>query len=259
MTRDPSRRNFSASEWKEIDNTARIVALLAGASIAAFGLTRRSATRAAMVGTGLTIASFATRTQDRRKSGEASADATIIVNAPRERVYSFWRDFQNLPRFMNHLKSVKVTDGRHSRWIAYGPFNKEIEWDAEITNEQQNDRIEWRSIEGSDVDMQGSVEFSDATGKRGTLIDVQIAYRGAGSGVAHGVIALMGKDPSFLMRQDMRRFKALLESGEIPTTEGQSHGPRDAMSKFFKAIDPDEPVRKRASRSLNNTSERRVS
>jgi uncharacterized membrane protein len=259
MTRDPSRHNFSASETKEIDKTARMMALLTGASIAGFGLTRRSATRVAMVATGLTIASFAARKQEKqRQGGEACAKASIIVNVPRESVYSFWRDFQNLPRFMNHLKSVNVTDGRRSRWIAYGPFNKEIEWEAEITSELQNERIEWRSIEGSDVDMQGSLGFSDATGKRGTLIEVHIDYRGAGA-VAREAMALMGKDPSFLMRQDMRRFKALLESGEIPTTEGQSHGPRDAMSKLFKAINPDEPVRKRASRNFNNTSERRVS
>ncbi len=263
MTRGPSTRNNTFSPQSDLENesSAKFGALLAGLGIAALGLTRKSATRVAMIATGATIASFALR--DESSGGQSQscsrAESSIIVDIPRERAYSFWRDFKNLPLFMNHLKSVEDTDGQHSRWIAYGPMNKEVEWDAEITEEQPNELIMWRSIEGSDVLMLGTVEFTDAVGKRGTLIEVHISYESPGGAVGNTAAKLLGKDPSFLMRQDMRRFKALMEAGEIPTTEGQTHGPRSALSGLFKAMNPDEPVKKNAGRTLSNLNKRRVS
>jgi uncharacterized membrane protein len=234
----------------QTDNTARYAALLTGGAIALFGLTQKSKTRIALVGTGATIASFAMRDQVGDSSSSASeARSTIIVNIPPERAYSYWRDFSNLATFMNHLKSVQVTDPRHSRWTAYGPLSKEVQWDAEITDERENELIAWRSIEGSDVNMEGLVQFSRATGGRGTLIEVSLRYEPPAGAVGSAAMKLLGKDPSFLMRQDMRRFKALLEAGEIPTTDGQSHGPRDAVAHAFQAINPDEPVKKSMARS----------
>lgn len=262
MTRGSLTRStsFSSQDNHESDSSAKFGALLAGLGIAALGLTRKSATRVAMVATGATIASFALRDDSAEQSQSSScATSSIIVNVPRERAYSFWRDFSNLPQFMNHLKSVEVSDGRHSRWVAYGPMNKEIEWDAEITDEQENERILWQSIEGSDISMLGIVEFTEAVGKRGTLIKVNISYESPGGALSNTAAKLLGKDPSFLMRQDMRRFKALLEAGEIPTTEGQSHGPRSLLSGLFGAMNPDEPVKKNAGRSLANAHKRRVS
>src|SRR3954469_13579935 len=138
MTRGSSTRtlnaSFSSYDNSDAGSSAKFAALLAGLGIAALGLTRKSATRAAMLATGGTIASFALRDGSVSSSQSVSfAESSIIVNVPRQRVFAFWRDFQNLPLFMNHLKSIQVSDPRHSRWIAYGPLNKEIEWDAEIT------------------------------------------------------------------------------------------------------------------------------
>lgn len=249
----------SEAEQDRINNVARWAALLTGGAIALFGLTRKSATRVALLGTGAAIASFGARSQVSSSEAQANAEAesSIIVNISRQRAYSYWRDFSNLATFMHHLKSVQVVDERHSRWTAYGPLGKEVQWDAEITGERENESIAWRSIDGSDIDVSGSVEFTEATGGRGTLIRVNLRYAPPAGAVGNVAMKLLGKDPSFLMRQDMRRFKALLESGEIPTTEGQSHGPRDAMTRAFQAINPDEPVRKSASRVAG--AKRRVS
>jgi uncharacterized membrane protein len=260
MTRYPSTRITSYDqESSGTDASARILTLLAGAGVAAFGLTRKSATRIAMMATGATIAAFGAfdAGEATSKTACSSAESSIIVNVPRERAYAYWRDFANFPNFMHHLKSVQVTDGRHSRWTAYGPMAKEIEWDAEITEERENERIAWRSIEGSDVEMEGSVEFTEATGRRGTLIKIEMRYSSPGGGAGQIAMKLFGKDPSFLIRQDIRRFKALLETGEVPTTEGQSHGPRSAVSNVFQAINLDEPVKKGPGRT--NAARRRVS
>jgi uncharacterized membrane protein len=169
---------------------------------------------------------------------EPVARASVLLNCSPHEVYTFWRNLENLPRFMRHLESVTVTGDRQSQWVAVGPMGARIQWTAEIVNERENEFIAWHSLPDSDSDVDGSVEIRPATGNRGTLVQATIRYRAPHGAVAYRLAKLLGKDPSFLMQQDLRRFKALLETGEIPTTEGQSHGPRNLTAAVMRVADP---------------------
>jgi uncharacterized membrane protein len=148
-------------------------------------------------------------------------DAAVTINRPPEELYRFWRNLENLPRFMRHIQSVRVIDEKHSHWVAKGPAGKTVEWDAEIINDIENRLIGWRSIPGSDVDSGGSVRFEPALGNRGTEVRISLQYNPPGGSVGAAIAKLLGQDPKKHILEDLRRFKHLMETGEIPTTEGQ--------------------------------------
>jgi uncharacterized membrane protein len=145
---------------------------------------------------------------------------SITINRSPEELYQFWRDFQNLPRFMKHLESAHVIDGKRSHWVAKAPAGTTVEWDAEITMDEPNRLIAWRSIEGSDVDNSGSVRFEPATGGRGTVLRVEMAYNPP-AGIAGAAIAkLFGEEPEQQVEGDLRRFKQIMETGEVVVSDG---------------------------------------
>jgi uncharacterized membrane protein len=146
---------------------------------------------------------------------------SYTVNRSPEECYRFWRDFTNLPRFMTHLKSVRVLDDRRSRWEAKAPLGGSVSWDAEIINERPNELIAWRSVGEADVDNAGSVRFRPAPGDRGTEVTVEINYEAPGGRLGATIARLLGESPEVQVREDLRRFKQLLETGEIPTVAGQ--------------------------------------
>lgn len=139
---------------------------------------------------------------------------TIAVNRSQGEVYAFWRDFSNLPQFMDHLESVRVLDDRRSHWVAKAPAGRTVEWEAEITDEQPERRIAWRSTEKADVENSGSVQFSPGPGGMGTLVRVELEYQPP-AGIA-GMIAakLFGEEPEQQVAEDLRRFKQVMETGE---------------------------------------------
>lgn len=147
---------------------------------------------------------------------------TVAITKPREEVYAFWRNFENLPKFMRHLEKVSVESERLSHWEARGPAGKRPRWDAEVTIDNPNELIAWRSLAGSDVENSGEVQFSDAPGGRGTIVRVQLAYLPP-AGVLGAIVArLFGEEPHGQIRDDLRRLRSILETGEVPTIEGQS-------------------------------------
>jgi uncharacterized membrane protein len=152
------------------------------------------------------------------------ARAAVTVNQPRERVFQFWRQFENLPRFMRHVVSVDAPDGRRSHWVARGPAGRKVEWDAEIINEIPNELIAWRSLPASDVDSAGSVRFKDAPGQRGTEIHVELQYNPPAGMVGAQIARLFGREPEQEIEADLNRLKQYLETAEIATTENQPHG-----------------------------------
>jgi uncharacterized membrane protein len=214
--------------------------LIGGGALALFGLSRRSKSGVAMAGAGALIAYYGNKAAS--LPGDLTATASVVINAPADKIYQFWRDFEDFPLFMRHLESVTVSGDRRSKWVALGPLGTRIEWNAEITNERANESISWRSLPGSDIDVDGSVIFGNATGNRGTLVEARVQYRVPAGAVGGAFAKLLGKNPSFLMEQDLRRLKALLETGEIPTTEGQSHGPRDRITGVARILDPDQGI-----------------
>jgi uncharacterized membrane protein len=151
-------------------------------------------------------------------------DKSITIDKPVEEVYAFWRNLENLPKFMQHVHSVTALDNKRSHWISRAPGGKIVEWDAEINNEQPNELIGWRSIPGSDVDSAGSVHFKPAPGGRGTEVHLELQYIPPGGVFAMALARLMGENPADQIKEDLRRLKQLLETGEIATTEGQPNG-----------------------------------
>ena len=147
------------------------------------------------------------------------AKGTCIVNLPPEEVYNFWRDFQNLPRFMRHVDAVVDKGDGRSHWKVKGPAGMEVEWDATIVADVPGEVITWRSLEGSDVDHAGAVRFERATGGRGTIVKVNIEYNPVGGVIGAAVAKLFGEEPEQQLDDDLRRFKQVLEVGEVVVSD----------------------------------------
>jgi len=147
---------------------------------------------------------------------------SVTINKPVAEVYRFWRNVENLPQFMNHLQSVSMRENGVSHWVAKGPAGTRVEWDARIINEIENKVIGWQSLEGSTVSTAGSVNFDETP--RGTQVRVHLQYNPPAGKLGAAVARLFGEEPSAQIREDLRRFRQLLETGEIPTTAGQASG-----------------------------------
>jgi uncharacterized membrane protein len=140
---------------------------------------------------------------------------SIRLELPRDEVYRFWRRLENLPRFMSHLASVAENPDGRSHWVAVGPADYRVEWDAEIINEIPNQTLAWRSLPGSDVVSAGSVNFDSVRGGRSTQLSVNLQYAPPAGRAGDLVARLFGRAPVQIIREDLRRFKQLLEAGEI--------------------------------------------
>jgi len=147
-------------------------------------------------------------------------ERTIVVQRPRDEVYRFWRQLDNLPRFMDHLESVTVLDENRSHWVAKGPAGTTVEWDATIHNEIENELLAWRSLPGADVDNAGSVHFEPTEG--GTEVRVVLRYDPIAGKIGAGVAKLLGEEPSHQVEEDLRRFKQVMEA---PETTGRTRQP----------------------------------
>ena len=147
--------------------------------------------------------------------GAQHLGAVVTVNKPVEEVYAFWKDPQNFPLFMEQLDSVRITSGRRSHWTAKGPAGLTVEWDAETITDNPNEMIMWSSVEDSDVENIGTVRFSPATGGRGTEVSLEMSFKPKGGAVGGKIAKLFSAIPKTQMRNDLRRFKQLVELGEI--------------------------------------------
>jgi uncharacterized membrane protein len=149
---------------------------------------------------------------------------SVMINRSPAELYQFWHEFQNLPRFMYHLKSVQTTGQGHSHWVAKAPASTTVEWDAVVTADHPNSLIAWRSLEGADVEHTGSVRFEPARSGRGTVVTVEITYRPPGGAIGRGLATLFGEAPEQQLRDDLRRFKQVMETGEVLRSEGSLQG-----------------------------------
>lgn len=157
-------------------------------------------------------------------SRKVHVEKTVTINRSAAELYQFWRDFENLPGFMKHLKSVHVINNQQSHWIEDAPFGTSVEWDAEIIDEQENQLIAWASMAGSDIKHSGSVQFQPATGERGTAVKVKLEYESPAGILGEAIAKLFGEEPEQQIGDDLYRFKQLMETREIATTEGQPSG-----------------------------------
>ncbi|HWC15481.1 MAG TPA: SRPBCC family protein, partial [Terriglobales bacterium] len=203
--------------------------LLGGGALALFGLSRRSKPGFALAAAGGLLAYRGATLEDADQ--EWYVETSFAINCSAGQAFRYWRNFENLPRFMRNLESVQVKDDRHSEWRAVGRMGKDIHWRAEVVDEKENEWIVWRSLEGSDIDCRGSVHFHTAVGDRGIIVTASIECRPPAGALGKAVALLSGKNPEFMIKEDLRRFKALMEAGEVPTIEGQTHGPRSVLTK----------------------------
>ena len=164
------------------------------------------------------------------RNGAIPLTVTLTINRKPDELYRYWRDFSNLPKFMKHLDRIESNGERRSHWVAKGPAGSTIEWDAEITDDRPNEFIAWRSVEGSEVGHAGSIRFEPATGVRGTMVTVNMQYRPPLGTVGDAIAAWSGEDPNHTVKMDLRRFKQVMETGEVITTEGQPAGRKESTS-----------------------------
>ena len=148
----------------------------------------------------------------------------VTVHKPAEELYRFWRDFSNMPKFMRHVDGVEVRDDRRSHWRARGPGDAIVEWDSEVVTEQPSELISWRTLSGAPIEHEGTVRFQKAPGDRGTEVIIEMEYTPPGGVLGAVAAKLLGRAPDQELSEDLRRFKALMETGEIPVSEGVVRG-----------------------------------
>lgn len=164
--------------------------------------------------------------------------ASVTVRRPPEQVYRYWRDLENLPSFMHHLKSVTVTDDGVSHWVANAPAGQSVQWDARILEDEPNRRIAWQSIAGSPVENGGSVEFTPTSVGDATEVRVQIGYHIPGGLLGKAAASLLGESPEQQVNDDLRRFKQILETGEVLRSDGSPEGTAAARQLHQHSAQP---------------------
>jgi uncharacterized membrane protein len=227
-------READVRAGRNISEAERWVSMAAGAGMALYGLSRRRTSGLVLAGLGAWLfkrgmsghcdtyqmlgVSTAGTSEDTRQAlgGPAGVivEESVTINRPISELYRFWRNLENLPRFMTHLESVERITDTLSRWRAKAPAGTTVEWNAEIINEVPDQVIGWKSIEGSDVVSAGSVNFDDAGAGRGTRVRVRLQYSPPGGKVGDAIARLVGSDAATQIRQDLQRFKQLVEAGE---------------------------------------------
>jgi uncharacterized membrane protein len=157
-------------------------------------------------------------------SGPIRIEESITIDRPREEVYRFFRDFNNLPRFMNHVETITVLSDVRSHWVLEAPAGTKVEWDSIIESEQENERIAWRSAEGADITNSGTVTFKDAAGG-GTEVRVELTYEAPMGRLGQMLARLLGEEPQVQAQDDLRRLKEIMESGAAGAKGGAGWTP----------------------------------
>lgn len=153
-----------------------------------------------------------------RPKGDTLIGRTVTINRPRAELFAYWRDLSKLATFMENVERVEVIDGRRSHWIVKAPAGKTVEWDAVITEERDGETIAWASTEGADVSHSGRIDFRDEPGGRGTQVSATILYDPPAGAIGKLVAKVFQREPAIQARRDLRRFKQLMETGEIATS-----------------------------------------
>jgi uncharacterized membrane protein len=214
--------------WSRVGGDAMDLAFLATAA------RRRKATRDRIAVAGLAVAGVAAldviasrrQTAARGSAGTVGSrdtrvhvNTSVTINRQPGEIYEFWRNFENLPRFMEHLRSVEIIDDRRSRWEVNAPAGTRVTWEAEIARDTPGQSIEWRSLPSADVPNSGIVRFTPAPGNRGTEVRVELRYDAPGGTLGTVIAKLFGEEPGQQVASDLRRLKQLLETGEVLLVE----------------------------------------
>ena len=240
--------------------------------LAVLGMSGRSSRRSRTAATAAVVAAITavdvaaavqhTRTRPRAAPSEVYIDHTIIVNKSPQECYDFWRDLRNIARFSRRMKEVSLRDNGQSHWIMTLPTGGSIEWDSQLTVEQPGERLAWRSVTHQPFSHAGSIQFAAAPGARGTFVTVSMHYRLPTGAVGASLARLLGRDPFGDLREDLRRFKQLIETDEIATTEGQPSGRRSWLGQLLpegrRSRQPEEAAAQSADRQQHRREEARA-
>ena len=229
-----SPKNPPSASTGGLSEKERLTSLIGGGALVLMGLKQGSLRGAltALTGGGLLYHGATSKKSITDTVGEAvgvgqtvKVEKTVsIFNKSPEELYQFWHNFENLPSFMKHLKSVTVLDEQRSHWVVNAPANSTVEWDAEIVIDDPDMKlIAWSSVADAAIDNSGFVRFQAVPG-RGTEVKVVLEYNPPGGIVGMTLAKLFGEEPEQQLGDDLRRFKQIMEAGEIATTEGQSSG-----------------------------------
>jgi uncharacterized membrane protein len=232
-----------------LSTTERAASALAGVACVIFGLRRRSVGGAMLMAGGSVLIArgasgfcpahawagvAAANGRDTRSAlggaGGIRVAESVTIQKNAEELYRFWRNLENLPRFMSHLTSVTESDGGRSHWVAQAPAGTSVEWDAEIIQDLPNEMLAWRTVKHADVISAGSVHFKQTGRENETHIRVTLQYEPPAGRAGAAVAWMFGKEPSQTIREDLRRCKSLLEAGEIATTAGQPRGKQSILN-----------------------------
>ncbi len=213
----PARKSINVGQ------TERWVSMIGGVGLAIFGLTRESALGKAGLSalggylfyrgqTGHCAAYQALGIDTSKGAGGVSIEKTVTINRSPEEVYRFWHNFENLPRFMEHLESVRVLDDRRSHWVASVPGGMNFEWDAEMIEDIPNERISWQSLSNAEVQNQGTVEFRRVPGGTRLMFKASYAIPGVVGGATAGMFQYLSEKQ---LERELNQFKNLIESREM--------------------------------------------
>jgi uncharacterized membrane protein len=159
-----------------------------------------------------------------KQEGPMHATAAITIRRDRDELYAFWRDLESFPTFMAHVEEIRPDGDNRWIWKAHGPLGMDVEWAAEVTEDVPSERISWRSVEGSAISGRGTVRFVPAPGNRGTEVHIDISYEPPGGAVGDFVAKLFGEAPQMQLKDDLRRFKQIVETGEVMRSDGSPEG-----------------------------------
>jgi uncharacterized membrane protein len=215
-----------------MEHPERWATALGGAALVVWGAKKLSQQRhpvgALLATTGASLIWRSARDTRARLGGArgTGVEESVAINRGADELFEFWRNLELLPMVMPQLASVEIVGHRRSHWIANGPAGWRTEWYADIINEIPNQLLAWRTVEGSELVSAGSVHFEHGPVGRGTVVRVKLQYDPPGGRLGAAFAWAFGDDPSHVIREGLRRFKQLMETGEIPTTEGQPRGGR---------------------------------
>ncbi len=156
--------------------------------------------------------------------GEMRVRAAVTINRSAADIYRYWRDFENLPDVMTHLQSVEHLDEGRSKWTTRAPLGRTVSWEAELVEDIADERITWRSVEGSMVTTSGEVRLVPAPRDRGTELHVLLTYHAPVGPVGSALLKLFGDDPVQQVKDDLRRFKQVMETGQVVRSDGTPKG-----------------------------------
>ncbi len=248
LQKTKSLTNILTNTNTNVNSTERIVSAVAGGGLIAYGLKRRDAAGLGLAAVGAMLglrgatghcqvydaAGINTADESEAKPTRIHVQKSVTINKSAAELYGFWRNFENLPLFMNHLESVKVTGELTSHWKAKAPLGYSVEWDAELTSDVPNEKIGWKSAEISEIPNSGTVEFRPTT-NRGTQVRVTLTYEPPAGKIGSLIAKLFGEEPSQQVAEDLRRFKRLMETGIIMKIEGQPSGREKETPKAMTA------------------------